>query len=136
MFLFILGLKYLQRRLRNNLDDFKHDYKICLVHTETLAAFLLVDVCMNFLLGSKRSDIWFLNTRCFILIWSCPSVPDVRQREFLEALETYTPKHENAKSRDHTRHQLRSSEDNPLEEVSDWNLYGSFSNDLYPYVNL
>ncbi|XP_078335133.1 uncharacterized protein LOC111132277 isoform X2 [Crassostrea virginica] len=44
------------------------------------------------------------------------SVPDVRLREFLEALETYATKHENAQSRDHTRHQLRSSEDNSLEE--------------------
>lgn len=39
MFLFILGLKYLHRRLRNNLDDFKHKYKICLVHMITLNAF-------------------------------------------------------------------------------------------------
>ena len=48
------------------------------------------------------------------------SVPDVRLRELLKVLETYATKHENAQSRDHTRHQLRSSEDNSLEKVSEW----------------
>lgn len=121
MFLFILGLKYLHRRLRNNLDDFKHKYKICLVHMITLNAFFecLYKFSFRFL------KLWHLIFEYLMFYFDLIllSVPDVRLREFLEALETYATKHENAQSRDHTRHQLRSSEDNSLEEVTEWISY-------------
>ena len=134
MFLFILGLKYLHRRLRNNLDDFKHKYKICLVHMRTLNA---VFECL-YEFSFRFQKLWHLIFEYLMFYFDLIllSVPDVRLRELLKVLETYATKHENAQSRDHTRHQLRSSEDNSLEEVSEWNMYGSFPNDLFPFVNL
>ena len=55
-------------------------------------------------------------------------VSDVRLREFLEALEKYITKKENA--RDSSRHQLTSRADNSLEQVNKKSLSrGSFSPD-------